>query len=460
MSKDSRPLVTVYVTCHNYGRFLKEALESVMSQTLESWEMFVMNDGSTDNSEEIAQRFAANPDKPIEVISTVEPRGLRVCANDAINRARGKYVVRLDADDYFDENALLVLSHYLETHPEVGLVYPNWTYIDEDGSFMGIENRARIGEEDQVKDLPAHGACTMVRRRVLKSVGGYDPTYDSQDGHELWLKVLHRWGVGNVATPLFYYRQHGSSMSRNERRLLGARQKIKRGMAAKQEGHIKPRILAVIPAKNTYRDLPNVVMQDVGGRPLIDHTIEAAKQSNIFESIYVSTDDDVVAQHCIAQGVLADLRPRNLSSTRTTLSDVLSHAVETVERNENIYADIVILLSVHSPLRRAEHIQKAVDTLALYDVDNVISVYEDFDIHFVHGRKGLTPVNPGILKTLRFEREALFVDNGAIHAFWRDFVSPQDLYRGKIGHIVMPRADSIQIKSQADLDLVKLILTK
>ena len=90
------------------------------------------------------------------------------------------------------------------------------------------ENRRKVGADARLLDLPAHGACTMVRKRVLKAVGGYSETADAQDGYELWLKVLQRYHaqVANVATPLFYYRQHGSSLSTDRDRILAARRDI------------------------------------------------------------------------------------------------------------------------------------------------------------------------------------------------------------------------------------------
>ncbi|MEM0966813.1 MAG: glycosyltransferase family 2 protein [Verrucomicrobiota bacterium] len=453
-------LVTVYVTSHNYGRFLREALDSVLKQTLDSWELIVLDDGSSDDSAEIAEEYAkADPDR-ILVIATKESRGLRACANEAIEKARGRYIMRLDADDFLDENALLVLSHYLERHPEVGLVFPNWVYIDEGGRFLGIERRKLIGEESKVLDLPAHGACTMVRRRILKSVGGYDVNHDSQDGHELWLKVLDRHEVANVETPLFYYRQHGSSMSRNEERLLAARRTIKRSLASRESGEVSPRIVAVIPARNTYKEMPNVVFSYLGGKTLLDHTLDETRTTGVFDTIYVSTDDAAVVEYCRNQeGVLSDLRDPKLSDSHVRLSELAVAAVERLESVHSVFPDIVVVLSVHSPFRRAAHIQEAVDTLKLYRVDNVFSAYEDFDLHFQHGENGMSPLNPGMIDRLRYEREALFVDNGALHASWRDFLREDNLYEGRIGHIIMTRQESLQIKSQKDLEYANWLLS-
>lgn len=419
-----------------------------------------MNDGSSDDSEEIAQEYVDSYPDRIFLLSTEKPRGLRACANDAIEKARGRFIMRLDADDYLDSNALLVLVHYLEENPDVGLVYPNWTYVGEEGEFLGIEKRKVVGKEAKVLDLPAHGACTMVRRRILKSIGGYDLSHDSQDGHELWLKVLERNQVGNVETPLFYYRQHGSSMSRNEKRLLSARQKIKRSMASRSEGSVAPRIVAIVPVRNQSPGMSGIALERVSGKPLIDYTLDVACGCSFFDHVYVTTDDQRIVEHCSSKdGVIAETRDTRLSTANTKLADVLVAAVDRLETVHDIHPDIIVLLSIHSPLRREEHIQEAIDTLSLYKVDNVISTYEDLDLHFQHGENGLTPLNVGAIQQLRYEREALFVDNGAVHAFWRDFVSMEHLYKGRVGHIVMTREDSFQIKKLADLDMLGDLLS-
>ena len=171
----ARPKVTVYIPSQNYGRFLEESVESVLRQSLSSWELILIDDGSEDETTEICQRYSELHPAKIHWLRFDNPQGLRTGANRAIERARGEYVIRLDADDYLDESALLILSDWLDRNQDCALVYPNWIYVSESGDYLGIETRKRIGEEVEVLDLPAHGACTMVRRRVLKSIGGYGP---------------------------------------------------------------------------------------------------------------------------------------------------------------------------------------------------------------------------------------------------------------------------------------------
>lgn len=450
--------VTVYITSHNYGRFLSEAVESVLRQTLRDWELIIMDDGSRDQSVAIAREYQGRHSDRIRLVSTEEPRGLRACANEAIEMARGRYIMRLDADDYLDENALLVLSHHLDSHPDVALVFPNWTYVAEDGAFLGVERRRILGREVQVLDLPAHGACTMVRRRIIRSVGGYDLSHDSQDGHELWLKIINRHAVANVETPLFYYRQHGSSMSRNEERLLAARRKIKRSEVARTEGSVAPNVVAIVPARNLAKGMEGIALAPLSGKPLIDHTIDVALEESCFNTVFVSTDDPRVVEHCSGRGnVIAEVREIALSDPRAKLAGVVAAAVRSLEEGHGISPDIVVLLSIHSPLRRAVHIREAIDTLLLYGVDNVIATHEDYDLHFRHGEHGMEPLNPGAVNQLRFEREALYVDNGAVHALWREFIDGEDLFRGRVGHIVMTKFESFQIKKPEDIPYLEAI---
>ena len=454
-----KPTITVYVVSHNYGKYLVQSVESVFAQSRTDWELIVIDDGSDDDTAAIAEGLRAREPERTRTVVHGTPRGLQASANEALRLARGKYVIRLDADDWLDENALLVLGHYLDTHADAALVYPSYVYVDEAGTHMGVEHRWRIGEETAVLDQPAHGACTMVRRRVLKTVGGYDEVHDRQDGHELWLKVVNRFKVGQVSTPLFYYRQHGGSLSADRSELLAARARIKRSLVKRAAGSVAPRVVAVIGAKNTYEYLPNVVLNEIGGRPLIDYAIEGALAVGTLDRVVVTTDDPAVVEHCHEHypAVFARLRSAELSALTASQNDVLAEAVEALEAEE-VWPDIVVGLSVHAPLRRPEHIQKAVDTLLLYNVDSVISVHEDQNLYYVHGVRGLEPLNPSMHRQIRVEREALYADNGVVRAIWRDLLDEPATFRPKVGHVVISRWDGFQIKSREDAWLVEQLL--
>jgi CMP-N-acetylneuraminic acid synthetase len=166
-----------------------------------------------------------------------------------------------------------------------------------------------------------------------------------------------------------------------------------------------------------------------------------------------------VLDHCSGRpNLIASLRPPELSQPHIRLSHVAAHAVHQLERDHDLYPDIVVMLSVFTPMRRASHIREAVDTLLAYDCDSVVSVYEDLELHFTHGRHGLEPLNPGMIRRLQLEREALYVDNLAIHALWRDVLTEEDLYGQQVGHIVMSWEDSLPARSPVEFELVSQLL--
>jgi CMP-N-acetylneuraminic acid synthetase len=458
----SKPKVTVYILNHNYARFLPQAIESVERQLFDDWELLLIDDGSDDESVPIMERCQqANPAR-VRVFAHSPARGLPACANLALSEARGEYIVRLDADDYFDEAALLVLASYLDQHPEVGLVYPNYYYVNAAGDVLGVEDRKRIGSEVDLLDLPAHGAGTLVRKRWLKAVGGYNESYDRQDGYDLWLRFINRYPVANVGTALFYYRQHGDNLTRDSSKLLETRQRIKRDAVRRLQGDTKPRILGIIPAKNTYPTLPNVVLRQMAGQPLIEYSLGTALAVDALDRVVVSTDDQAVADYVSSRypDVLALSRPDELSSMKARLSQIVAYTIQILESDHDYYPDAVVILSVHSPLRTVEHVTAAIDTLILYPVDSVISVYEDYALHYLHAQQGLVPANPGMHRHVRLEREALYVDNGAVKAAWRESIAPASFLGERVGHVVMPAEISFQIKSEFDFTLIESLLLR
>ncbi len=139
----------------------------------------------------------------------------------------------LDADDYLDENALLVLSNILDIHPQIGLVYPDYFLVDESGAIIEVIRRKKIGQDVELLDLPALGACTMIREECLLEIGGYSEEFKCQDGYDLWLKFIESFNPYNVNIPLFYYRQHPSNLTKNKSHILKTRRCIKRTFCRK-----------------------------------------------------------------------------------------------------------------------------------------------------------------------------------------------------------------------------------
>jgi glycosyltransferase involved in cell wall biosynthesis len=122
----SAPLVTVYITNYNYGHFIKQAINSVLQQTYSPIEILIIDDGSTDNSKEVINRYES-----LDNITVIyqQNKGLNITNNIALRVSKGKYIVRLDADDYFNEKAIEKMVAKLEEDEDLGLVFPDYYYV-------------------------------------------------------------------------------------------------------------------------------------------------------------------------------------------------------------------------------------------------------------------------------------------------------------------------------------------
>ena len=187
MIKD--PVVSVYIVNHNYGRFLNKRLIVFLKQTFKDFEIIFIDNGSEDDSKEKLEKYYFS-NKKIKIILQ-KNIGLNAANNIALKFARGKYIMRLDADDYLDKNALEIM--YLTFgEKNLGLVFPDYFTVDENNNILNLIRRHDFTEVTLL-DQPAHGACTMIRRDYLQTIGGYDESYHCQDGWDLWVKLIKLW---------------------------------------------------------------------------------------------------------------------------------------------------------------------------------------------------------------------------------------------------------------------------
>ena len=448
---DGRPKVTVYITSYNYADYVEKAVESVLNQTLQDFELLIFNDGSTDNTEEVLKKYEANP--KITVINQ-QNKGMPKTCNEAIRKAKGEYIVRLDADDYFDENMLFVLANVLDSKPELGMVYPDYYEIDDCGEIIGIVRRKKIGQESKLLDLPAHGACTMVRRQYLLDLGCYSEDIKCQDGYDLWIRFIQKYNPYNANLPLFYYRKHSRSMTATSKKILQARKYIKEKFVKNKEE--MPESCIIIPIRrqsNVYEDLP---LKKINGKYLADYVIDAAMQSKA-SKVVVTTEDEEIAEIFRNKGVHVVMRPQELASFKMpiepTIKYVLSKLIE-----ENFVPSIIGVLFYTSPLINKAHIDEAINTLAIYDSDSVVGVRENMRLHYIHGEDGLEPLFKD--RKIKQEREHLYEESGAM-VFSRSSVLEGDKLVGKrISHIVLTEDESIDIEDKYSYWLAEKILTE
>ena len=129
--------VTVYIPCYNYGNYLSRAIESVLKQTFEDWELLIFDDNSEDNTQEVISKYKHFPS--VRAFKT-KRIGLCKIANLAIKESRGDFLIRLDADDIFNENILEILVNYFNKNKDLALIFPDYYLINESGEIFSEIN--------------------------------------------------------------------------------------------------------------------------------------------------------------------------------------------------------------------------------------------------------------------------------------------------------------------------------
>ena len=453
---DASPLVTVYITNHNYGKYLEQAIESVLNQTTKDFELIIIDDGSTDHSHDILKNYQQN--NQVKIIFQ-KNKGLNVTNNIALRTAKGKYIMRLDADDYLDPNALLVLSNALEQDKELGLVFPDYYLVDEEGNILNLERRHAFDEDVSLLDQPAHGACTMIRKKFLLHLRGYSEDYSCQDGYELWIKFTNTYKVTNINTPLFYYRQHPSNLTSNESRILETRKQIKEDYANQKLKRLK--CVAIIPVRDTQTSKYALALEKIQGKFVIDWKIEAALQSSNLDQVVVTSPDINIKDH-IEQHYQNDANVRFIerSAELAQLNTGLNKTVDVVlgdKKTKELSPDLVMILALEFPFLSSGSIDEAINTVGIFGTDTLISVRPDTSMFFQHQGAGMHPIL-NQEKFTRLEREALYKFTGGIIACRVSYFNKhQKLIGGSVGHIVVNQKGAHGIYTNFDLKMAEFM---
>jgi CMP-N-acetylneuraminic acid synthetase len=145
------------------------------------------------------------------------------------------------------------------------------------------------------------------------------------------------------------------------------------------------------------------------------------------------------------------LRPHGEAQESLKPQQILTHAVEKFRQTRGWSPDIVLFLSIHAPLRESAHVDKAIDVLIVTMSDSVVSVNQEREPMFRHGKKGLELLNPGRFDGLAYEREHLYRFNGAIMGFWTNNLLEGQVFGQSVGYLEMSENRSFQVKQKLDL---------
>lgn len=198
----SPPLVSIVMVTCNQAATLPEALSSLQAQTLppDRWERIVIDDGSTDETQEILSRQS----DWLRVIRQPN-QGLPASCNAGLQSARGKYLARIDSDDLATPDWLERMATVLETAPEASCAVPDRYEWD------GAGKRTIRVDLENLYSLIACG--TLFRTELLRAIGGYRPFYWEE--YDLYLRLRTHGRFLHVVAPLYTYRRHAAGMTQS-----------------------------------------------------------------------------------------------------------------------------------------------------------------------------------------------------------------------------------------------------
>ena len=435
--------ISIYLPCRNYGRYLLQCLNSIKFQLFKDWELFIVNEASEDDTDIISKNFLLeNKDHfRIKYISNLKSIGVQKVANQILELASGKYIIRVDPDDWLDESALLVLFNKIESISGCDLVYPDYYFVNEKGEIIANDRQLKFQEDDKVGITPPNGACCLIRSRALKLMGGYSENFNAQDGHELWFKLTSRMKSAHVSLPLFYYRQHTNSLSKNDKRLFKARQLIYNTISKNNSGNYKLNVVGIIPVKESFPDINNIPFLKYEGKALLEIAIEGAYMSNTLSNLVISGGNQKtldfaknVAKKLDYKDLIVDKRSKieltNAEGVPTL--DLMKKAGEIFKNKNDIYPDIVIFLNLHAYQRKSEDIKQSISLLKLTSADSVVSVNKERKPIFKYGNYGLDILNEGRLSDISLQREILFSYEGSIISTWWEILQENKIFGEKI----------------------------
>jgi glycosyltransferase involved in cell wall biosynthesis len=212
--------VSIIIACFNHARYLAEAIESALAQTYTPVEVVVVDDGSTDNSAEVAQRY------PVLLVHQTN-QGLAAAGNAGVRASHGTFVMRLDADDRLKPTYVEETLQPLLCNPDLHFVYTEVEYF---GARTGTYPTEDFDRESLAERNYIHSSA-MMRRWSFDTVGGYNVDMRGLrcEDWDLWLGFAEKGFRGSlIARPLLEYRQHpGPSMvTIDMRSLMGLRREL------------------------------------------------------------------------------------------------------------------------------------------------------------------------------------------------------------------------------------------
>lgn len=363
-------LVSIIITNYNYGKYLHRCIRSCLNQKLNAneFEVILVDDFSNkDNIDHIVNEYKSLPN--FRLIKNKKNLGVAESSNNAIKKANGKYVVRVDSDDYVTNEFANILSYYLNEHPEKLGIACDYFLVDDFGKKI-----SRVSS----KKKPISCGIMYNKKKLIKA-GLYNKKFKHREEEELRARLGEVYKIHHINLPLYRYRMHNTNKTKSDDYVNKFRLRInkikKYKFLNKYKNHkLLKNILIIIPARGGSKRLKNKNLYIFKDKPMIYWAINAAKKTIFKNNLYVSSENKKIIETSKKFGTKTINRPIYLSKDNTFKIDVIRHAVETIEKKTKKKASLVISLQANSPEIQSTDIDEIIIHLIKFKLQEVISV--------------------------------------------------------------------------------------
>lgn len=210
--------ISIIICAYNHEKWIERCLRSVINQELidkDDFEIIFVDDFSTDSTQKILKKF--EKEKKLIVLKNKENIGLPASINRAMQDCSGRYVVRVDSDDYVQRTFLYHMKFFLDFNRHYQAVCVDYLKVNK--------NEEVIERKNAIKDQIACGV--MFRKECLFDIGLYNEKFTMREGHELRKRFEENFKIGHLELPLYKYRDHPDNRTKNTKTLKVFDKKLK-----------------------------------------------------------------------------------------------------------------------------------------------------------------------------------------------------------------------------------------